>query len=138
MILIKRIDPVFPHTVTLFNHIGDRQGQPIYSACLIERVRVCKNHTEQNGAECMHGKVHFLSGFVRTDKPFCEYEVWQTLGDSEKTRFYTLRGGNCDLICEGNHTYAVRNAQKLPYISRVRSVKRTAGAENEIFALETE
>ena len=136
--MIKRIDPVFPHTVTLFNHIGDRQGRPIYSAVLLERVRVCKNHTEQNGAECMRGKVHFLLDFVRSDKPYLPYEEWKELGDSDKLRFYTVKGGGADLICQGNHTYAVREPERLPYISTVRSAKCTKGAKSEIFALETE
>jgi len=136
--LVKRIDPVFPHTVTLFNHIGDRQGKPIYSAVLLERVRVCKNHTEKSGAEYMSSKVHFLSDFVRPDKPYLPYEEWKDLGDSDKARFFTVKGGGVDLICEGNHTYAVRDPQKLPYISAVRSVKCTKGAKSEIFALQTE
>ena len=76
------LNPIVPHTVTLYNRTGD-MGSPIYCGSVIEGVRISVTESADT-----KGTVYIMSRYLRCDKPFLDFSLWQELPDDKKSKFW--------------------------------------------------
>jgi len=95
---------VCPHTITIFNFIGeDPEGNAMYAAAVLSNVHAHIN--EGMGAGDVSNdktRVHIFDDTVECEKSFLPHGEWNALPEEEKVKFWTLCPEGKDYFSQGS------------------------------------
>ena len=83
---------VCPHTITIFNYIGeDQDGNAKYTAAVLKYVHAHINEGAGAGDVSKDStRAHIFDSVTECEKTFLSHRVWLALPDEEKVKYWTL------------------------------------------------
>lgn len=93
-----------PHTITLFNFVGeDENGNASYAAAVLKNVHCHINEGVGSGDVSNDDtRVHIFDDCVDSEKDFLPHDEWLALPDDAKARYWTLCPNGKDYFALGN------------------------------------